>query len=51
MSEKTTALAVYRNSSEEIARTRDLLDIVPKNFSTVLDVGARDGHFSRLLTQ
>lgn len=41
----------YRNSPAEIARTRDLLDIVPKNLSTVLDVGARDGHFSRLLTQ
>jgi SAM-dependent methyltransferase len=25
--------------------------IVPKNFSTVLDVGARDGHFSRLLAE
>jgi ubiquinone/menaquinone biosynthesis C-methylase UbiE len=25
--------------------------IVPKKLSTVLDVGARDGHFSRLLTE
>ncbi len=41
----------YRNSQAEIARTRDLLEIVPKNLSTVLDIGARDGHFSRLLTQ
>jgi SAM-dependent methyltransferase len=43
-------LADYRNSPAEIARTRDLLAIVPKNLSSVLDVGARDGHFSRLLT-
>jgi SAM-dependent methyltransferase len=41
----------YRNSPPEVARTRDLLDIIPKNLSTVLDVGARDGHFSQLLTQ
>ena len=27
------------------------MDIVPKHLSTVLDVGARDGHFSRLLTE
>jgi SAM-dependent methyltransferase len=40
-----------RNRPAEIARTKDLLDIVPKNFSTVLDVGTRVGHFSRLLTQ
>jgi SAM-dependent methyltransferase len=44
-------LAGYRNSPAEIARTRDLLAMVPKNLSTVLDVGARDGHFSRLLTE
>lgn len=41
----------YRNSPAEIARTKDLLAIVPKNLSTILDVGARDGHFSQLLTQ
>jgi SAM-dependent methyltransferase len=40
-----------RNSPAEIARTRDLVEIVPKNLRTVLDVGARDGHFSHLLTQ
>jgi SAM-dependent methyltransferase len=48
---QTTALASYRNSPAEIARTRDLLAIVPKNVSTVLDIGSRDGHFSQLLTQ
>jgi 2-polyprenyl-3-methyl-5-hydroxy-6-metoxy-1,4-benzoquinol methylase len=51
MSGNTTALAGYRNSPAEIARTQDLLSIVPKNLSTVLDIGARDGHFSQLLTK
>jgi len=51
MSGHTNALAGYRNSPAETARTRDLLSIVPKNLSTVLDVGARDGHFSQLLTE
>jgi SAM-dependent methyltransferase len=41
----------YRNSPTEKARTKDLLDLIPRNLSSVLDVGARDGHFSRLLTQ
>jgi SAM-dependent methyltransferase len=50
MSESTTTLTRYRNSPAEIARTQDLMDIVPKNLSTVLDIGARDGHFSQLLT-
>jgi SAM-dependent methyltransferase len=48
---QTTAIAGYRNSPDEIARTLDLMAIVPKNLSTVLDIGARDGHFSRLLTE
>jgi SAM-dependent methyltransferase len=51
MSGQTIALSHYRNSLAEIARTRDLMAIVPKNLSTVLDIGARDGHFSQLLTQ
>jgi SAM-dependent methyltransferase len=51
MSGHATALTAYRNSPAEIARTRDLLAIVPKNLSTVLDIGARDGHFSQLLTE
>jgi SAM-dependent methyltransferase len=51
MSGHTTVLTDYRNSPAEIARTRDLLDILPKNLSSVLDIGARDGHFSQLLTE
>lgn len=41
----------YRASDSERARTADLLRILPKGRSSVLDIGARDGHFSRLLTE
>jgi SAM-dependent methyltransferase len=41
----------YRLSEREKARTNDLLRILPKGRRSVLDIGARDGHFSRLLTQ
>jgi ubiquinone/menaquinone biosynthesis C-methylase UbiE len=51
MAGQRAAVARYRNSVAEIARSMDLMGIVPKNLSTVLDVGARDGHFSRLLTE
>src|SRR5262245_11983561 len=40
----------YRQSPAEIARTNDLLRLLPRGRKSVLDVGARDGHFSRLLT-
>jgi SAM-dependent methyltransferase len=45
---QTNALTGYRNSPAEIARTRDLMAIVPKNLSTVLDIGVQNGHFSQL---
>jgi len=41
----------YRNSEQEMARTLDLLRILPRGRVSVLDIGARDGHFSRLLTR
>jgi SAM-dependent methyltransferase len=44
-------LAQYRASKQEKARTADLLRILPMGLHSVLDVGARDGHFSRLLTE
>ena len=44
------ALANYRRSPDEITRTRALLNMVPKGLATALDIGARDGHFSQLLT-
>lgn len=40
----------YRSSRQEQERTNDLLRILPKGRHSVLDIGARDGHFSRLLT-
>jgi SAM-dependent methyltransferase len=42
-------LEKYREREMEKARTADLLRILPKNRHSVLDVGARDGHFTRLL--
>jgi SAM-dependent methyltransferase len=42
-------LEKYREREMEKARTADLLRILPKDRRSVLDVGARDGHFSRLL--
>ena len=44
-------LEEYRKSETEQARTADLLRLLPKGRKSVLDIGARDGHFSRLLTQ
>jgi SAM-dependent methyltransferase len=41
----------YRTSEQEKARTTDLMRILPRGRRSVLDVGARDGHFSRLLTE
>jgi SAM-dependent methyltransferase len=41
----------YRASEDERARTSDLLWLLPKNRQSVLDIGARDGHFSALLTE
>jgi SAM-dependent methyltransferase len=40
----------YRKTDAEQSRTADLLRLLPKGRRSVLDVGARDGHFSRLLT-
>ncbi|MDP2898363.1 MAG: class I SAM-dependent methyltransferase [bacterium] len=44
-------LEQYRASEAEKARTADLLRVLPKGRRSVLDIGARDGHFSRLLTE
>lgn len=46
-----THLEAYRSSERERARTADLLRLLPRGRASVLDVGARDGHFSRLLTE
>lgn len=39
----------YRATSAEQQRTEDLLRLIPAQGSLTLDIGARDGHFSRLL--
>jgi SAM-dependent methyltransferase len=44
-------LEKYRATELEKARTADLLRILPRGRSTVLDLGAREGFFSRLLTE
>jgi SAM-dependent methyltransferase len=44
-------LSTYRLQPSEQARREDLLRLLPSSFSSALDVGARDGYFSRLLAQ
>jgi SAM-dependent methyltransferase len=44
-------LEQYRQSEQELARSADLLRLLPRGRSSVLDIGARDGYFSRLLTE
>ncbi|MDT8363399.1 MAG: class I SAM-dependent methyltransferase [Nitrosomonas sp.] len=48
----TNDLEVYRASEREQMRTADLFRLMPaRGVGLALDVGARDGHFSRLMTQ
>lgn len=42
-------LTAYRHSENEQARTRDLLSLMPSSGKLALDVGARDGHLSKLM--
>jgi SAM-dependent methyltransferase len=41
----------YHEGERERARTDDLLRALPRGRRSVLDIGARDGYFSRLLTE
>lgn len=43
-------LTAYRQNPREQARLRDLMERLPKGRRSVLDVGARDGHVSAMLT-
>ena len=43
-------LQQYRQGEQEQARSADLLRLLPRGRKSVLDIGARDGYFSRLLT-
>ncbi|WP_323002176.1 class I SAM-dependent methyltransferase [Denitromonas sp.] len=44
-------LDAYRASDTERLRTDDLIALMPASGRTALDVGARDGHFSRLMAE
>src|SRR5262245_44991856 len=44
-------MAEYRDKPLEQERISDLMNIIPKGQASVLDVGARDGYLSRLLTE
>jgi hypothetical protein len=44
-------MSAYRNTPLEQERTSDLMNIIPRVGNSILDVGARDGHFSRMLTE
>lgn len=41
----------YHGAQSEQARTADLMKLMPKGRQSVLEIGARDGFFSRLLTE
>lgn len=43
------SLADYRNSAPEQQRTSDLMRMMPSEGAHALDIGAREGHFSRLM--
>ncbi len=47
----TNNLDAYRASEREQMRTADLLRLMPTRGKLALDVGARDGYFSQLMTQ
>ena len=42
-------LEIYRQTDSERARTADILGLLPRPGGRALDIGARDGFFSRLL--
>jgi SAM-dependent methyltransferase len=46
-----STLTTYRTAPQEQARRDNLLALLQKNRHSVLDVGARDGYYSTLLTQ
>ena len=41
----------YRESAQEQARTADLVRLLPRGRHSALDIGARDGYFSQILTK
>lgn len=49
MSRQLGSIEGYRSSERELLRAADLLRLLPEQGSVALDIGARDGYFSRLL--
>ena len=49
--ELMTDLAAYRNSEREKQRVADLMRLLPRDISSVLDIGARDGFVSLRLAE
>lgn len=47
----TEPFVVCRTSDQELARTRDLFDLIPHQGKVALDIGARDGYLSKLLAE
>lgn len=45
------SLSEYRASPSELQRTDDLLKLMPESGIIAIDIGARDGHFSVLMTK
>jgi hypothetical protein len=46
-----TDFAPHRNTFKDHERTRNLIDLIPKDGASVLDAGARDGYLSVLLAE
>ncbi len=44
-------LTQYRETDREKDRTNDLMRLIPNGGDIVLDIGARDVHFSKLLAE
>ena len=44
-------LQAYRQRDSELERIRKLMDIIPHDRASVLDIGARDGYVTRLLSK
>jgi 2-polyprenyl-3-methyl-5-hydroxy-6-metoxy-1,4-benzoquinol methylase len=44
-------LTEYRQKDLEKERTKDLMNLVPSIGGSALDIGARDGHFSKILAE
>lgn len=44
-------LTAYRNNAQEKARISDLMEMIPEQINSAIDIGARDGFLSKELTK